>query len=40
MFTNICIVNCCLLEILVTNAFIGHVIFFLENVIFICLNCK
>jgi hypothetical protein len=40
MFKNVCIVSCYLLEILVTNAFIGHVIIFLENVIFICLNCK
>jgi hypothetical protein len=28
MFKNVCIVSCCLLEILVTNAFIGHVIIF------------
>jgi hypothetical protein len=38
MFKNICIVSCCLLKILVTNAFIDHVMIFWKIVIFICLN--
>jgi hypothetical protein len=36
----ICIVSCCLLKILVTNTFIGHVMIFWKNCDFYMLKLK
>jgi hypothetical protein len=40
MFKNICIVSCYLLKILVTNAFIGHVMIFWKKCDFYMIKLK